>query len=104
MSSPESQSSSCSSSAGSPASKQRTLSANSQPDDEPRVHNKLEDGTDEIKIFSASTTLKQEIDDDVDVDGIEDRLSPVVDEPVNFVDMLFVCEQRQQSYVDRSSC
>ena len=46
---------------------------------------KVEEGTDEVKIFSASTILKHEPDDDVDVDGIEDRLSPLVEEPVSSI-------------------
>lgn len=43
----------------------------------------MEDGTDEVKVFSASTIKKNEPDDDIDVDGIEDRLSPVVEEPTS---------------------
>ena len=44
---------------------------------------KMEDGNDEVKIFSASSIKKNEPEDDIDVDGIEDRLSPVVEEPVS---------------------
>ena len=43
----------------------------------------MEEGNDEVKVFSASTMKKNEPDDDIDVDGIEDRLSPVVVEPVS---------------------
>ena len=43
----------------------------------------MEEGNDEVKVFSASTIKKNEPDDDIDVDGIEDRLSPVVEEPVS---------------------
>ena len=64
----------CSSSL-STTSKQHTLI-----DDETVAKIKIEDGADEIKIFSASTILKNEPDDD-NAD-IEDRLSPVVEEPV----------------------
>ena len=46
---------------------------------------KMEDGNDEVKVFSASTIKKNEPDDDIDVDGIDDRLSPVVEEPVSLV-------------------
>jgi hypothetical protein len=45
----------------------------------------MEDGNDEVKVFSASTIIKNEPDDDIDVDGIEDRLSPVVEEPVSLI-------------------
>ena len=41
---------------------------------------KIEEGTDEVKVFSASTIQKNESDVD-----IEDRLSPVVEEPVSFI-------------------
>ncbi|CAF3948277.1 unnamed protein product [Rotaria magnacalcarata] len=49
-------------------------------DDEINKKIKVEDGTDEVKIFSASSIDKHESDDDVD---IEDRLSPVVEEPAS---------------------
>lgn len=44
---------------------------------------KIEDGTDEIKVFAASTIDNNESDNDQNDDvDIEDRLSPVVEEPV----------------------
>jgi hypothetical protein len=49
---------------------------------------KMEEGNDEVKVFSASTIKKTEPDDDIDVDGIEDRLSPVVEEPVSLFDLI----------------
>lgn len=64
-------------------SSSRSSSPASSVSDEPTIRIKTEDGTDEVKVFSASTNLKKEIEDDVDVDGIEDRLSPVVEEPVS---------------------
>jgi hypothetical protein len=65
--------------------KQRSItgSTSSTNNDETITTIKMEDGNDEIKIFSASTIKKNEPDDDIDVDGIEDRLSPVVEEPVS---------------------
>jgi len=39
--------------------------------------------TDEVKIFTAIKTENDPNDDDVDVDGIDDRLSPVVVEPTS---------------------
>lgn len=71
---------SSSSSVSSP-SKERTYSGESQSSDEPTITIKTEDPSDEVRIYSASTLLKTEVEDDVDVDGIEDRLSPVVEEP-----------------------
>jgi hypothetical protein len=44
---------------------------------------KLEEGTDEVKVFSQSTVQKNESDID-----IEDRLSPVIEEPVSFIKYL----------------
>ena len=41
-----------------------------------------------LKSFSASTIKKIEPDDDIDVDGIEDRLSPVVEEPVSLINFM----------------
>lgn len=63
--------------------KQRSVTDSSNNNDETITTIKMEDGNDEVKVFSASTIKKNEPDDDVDVDGIEDRLSPVVEEPVN---------------------
>lgn len=54
---------------------------NSTIDNETIKNIKVEDGADEIKIFSASSINKNE-PDDVD---IEDRLSPVVEEPVRLL-------------------
>ena len=82
MSMPRTQSSNSSPSSSSSSRKQRTCSEDSQSGDEMTMTIKVEDLTDEVKIFSASTLLKHEVEDEVDVDGIEDRLSPVVDEPV----------------------
>lgn len=66
-------------------SKQRSITGSSNNNDETITTIKMEDGTDEVKVFSASTIKKIEADDDIDVDGIEDRLSPVVEEPVSFI-------------------
>lgn len=64
-------------------SKQRSVTGSSNnTNDETITTIKMEEGTDEVKVFSASTIKKNEPDDDIDVDGIEDRLSPVVEEPV----------------------
>jgi hypothetical protein len=63
--------------------KQRSITDSSNNNDETITTIKMEDGTDEVKIFSASTIKKNEPDDDIDVDGIEDRLSPVIQEPVS---------------------
>jgi C1A family cysteine protease len=63
--------------------KQRSITDDSNTNDETITTIKMEDGTDEVKIFSASTIKKNEVDDDIDVDGIEDRLSPVIQEPVS---------------------
>ena len=65
--------------------KQRSITDSSNNNDETITTIKMEDGTDEVKVFSASTIKKAEPDDDIDVDGIEDRLSPVVEEPVSFI-------------------
>lgn len=62
-------------------SKQRSITDNSN--DETITNIKMEEGNDEVKVFSASTLKKHEPDDDIDVDGIEDRLSPVIVEPVS---------------------
>lgn len=64
-------------------SKQRSITGSSNNNDETITTIKMEDGNDEVKVFSASTIKKNEPDDDIDVDGIEDRLSPVVEEPVS---------------------
>ena len=67
-------------------SKQRSVTGSStNNNDETITTIKMEDGTDEVKVFSASTIKKIEADDDIDVDGIEDRLSPVVEEPVSSI-------------------
>jgi hypothetical protein len=63
--------------------KQRSITGSSNNNDETITTIKMEDGNDEVKVFSASTIIKNEPDDDIDVDGIEDRLSPVVEEPVS---------------------
>jgi hypothetical protein len=65
--------------------KQRSITNSSNNNDETITTIKMEDGNDEVKIFSASTIKKNEPDDDIDVDGIEDRLSPVVEEPVSSI-------------------
>jgi hypothetical protein len=65
--------------------KQRSITDSSNNNDETITTIKMEDGNDEVKVFSASTIKKNEPDDDIDVDGIEDRLSPVVEEPVSFI-------------------
>ena len=70
-------------------SKQRSITDNSTNNDETITTIKMEEGTDEVKVFSASTFKKNEPDDDVDVDGIEDRLSPVVEEPVRQSKQIF---------------
>ena len=57
------------------SSKQHTII-----DDEIRRKVKTEESTDEVKIFSALAIPKNESDVD-----IEDRLSPVVEEPVSFI-------------------
>jgi hypothetical protein len=62
---------------------------------------KMEEGTDEVKVFSASTIKKIEPDDDIDVDGIEDRLSPVVEEPVSLI-ILFNIHHFFFSNLDKS--
>ncbi|CAF2040532.1 unnamed protein product [Rotaria magnacalcarata] len=64
-------------------SKQRSITDSSNNNDETITTIKMEDGNDEVKVFSASTIKKNEPDDDIDVDGIEDRLSPVVEEPTS---------------------
>jgi hypothetical protein len=69
-------------------SKQRSITNSSNNNDETITTIKMEEGTDEVKIFSASTIKKNEPDDDIDVDGIEDRLSPVVEEPVSSILLL----------------
>jgi hypothetical protein len=61
-------------------SKQRSITDDDNHD-ETITKIKIEEGTDEVKIF---TIQKHDPDDDVDIDGIEDRLSPVVVEPVSF--------------------
>ncbi|CAF0721243.1 unnamed protein product [Adineta steineri] len=65
--------------------KQRSItgSSSNNTNDETITTIKMEDGTDEIKIFSASTIKKNDPDDDIDVDGIEDRLSPVIETPTS---------------------
>ncbi|CAF0921752.1 unnamed protein product [Rotaria sp. Silwood1] len=64
--------------------KQRSITdSSSNNNDETITTIKMEDGNDEIKIYSASTIKKNEPDDDIDIDGIEDRLSPVVEEPTS---------------------
>lgn len=65
--------------------KQRSITGSSSTNnnDDTITTIKMEDGTDEVKVFSASTIKKNEPDDDIDVDGIEDRLSPVVEEPTS---------------------
>lgn len=70
-------------STNSTSTKQRSITENSNTNDETITTIKMEEGNDEVKVFSVSTIKKHEPDDDVDVDGIEDRLSPVVEEPVS---------------------
>jgi hypothetical protein len=72
--------------------KQRSITGSSNTNDETITTIKMEDGTDEVKVFSASTIKKAEPDDDIDVDGIEDRLSPVVEEPVSFIHSFYMIE------------
>ncbi len=60
------------------SSKKKCSSTNSNQNDKIKI--KIEDENDEIKIFSASAIQKNEVDGD-----IEDRLSPVVEEPVSFI-------------------
>jgi len=68
--------------------KQRSITGSSNTNDETITTIKMEDGNDEVKVSSASTIIKNEPDDDIDVDGIEDRLSPVVEEPVSLIILL----------------
>lgn len=70
--------------------KQRSITGSSNNNDETITTIKMEDGTDEVKVFSASTIIKNEPDDDIDVDGIEDRLSPVVEEPVSEIILYYI--------------
>ncbi|CAF2492124.1 unnamed protein product [Rotaria sp. Silwood2] len=64
--------------------KQRSITdSSSNNNDETITTIKMEGENDEVKIYSASTIKKNEADDDIDVDGIEDRLSPVVEEPTS---------------------
>lgn len=69
-------------------SKQRTITDESSANDDTITSIKMEEGNDEVKVFSASTLKKNEPEDDIDVDGIEDRLSPVVVEPVSLPPLL----------------
>jgi hypothetical protein len=55
-------------------------SSSTKTTDNTTIKIKIEEGTDEVKVFSASSIQKNESDVD-----IEDRLSPVVEEPVSFI-------------------